>query len=63
MCVSSGLIAEFQALPPTAETRAVINANADGILYLNVDDPGVLTDADDPEAYSRLTGKSLEPAR
>jgi len=63
VCVASSLIPEFRALPPTAETRAVINANADGILYLDVDDPGILTDADDPEAYARLTGRTLDPAK
>jgi molybdenum cofactor cytidylyltransferase len=61
VCAAPSLIPEFLALPPTAETRQVINAHADSILYLDVDDPGVLADADDPAAYVRLTGKSLEP--
>jgi molybdenum cofactor cytidylyltransferase len=60
VCAARTLAEEFLALPPTAETRQVINAHVDGILYLDVDDPGVLVDADDPEAYARLTGKALE---
>ena len=63
VCVAAALIPEFLALPPTAETRQVINAHAGATMYLDVDDPGVHTDADDPAAYSRLTGKVLEPAR
>lgn len=59
--VSCTLIAEFLSLPPTAETRQVINAHADAIRYLDLDDPGILVDADDPAAYARLTGKALEP--
>ncbi|HXP84042.1 MAG TPA: nucleotidyltransferase family protein [Bryobacteraceae bacterium] len=63
VCAAPALVQEFLALPPTAETRQVINARADRILYLDVDDPGVLADADDPAAYARLTGKHLEPVR
>jgi molybdenum cofactor cytidylyltransferase len=63
VCAARTLAQEFLALPPTAETRQVINARADQILYLDVDDPGVLADADDPAAYARLTGKDLEPVR
>jgi len=60
VCVARTLVQDFLALPPTAETRQVINTHVDGILYLDVDDPGVLADADDPAAYERLTGKALE---
>jgi molybdenum cofactor cytidylyltransferase len=60
VCAARTIAEEFLALPPTAETRQVINAHVDGILYLDVDDPGVLADADDPAAYARLTGKALE---
>jgi molybdenum cofactor cytidylyltransferase len=64
VCAARTLAQEFLALPPTAETRQVINhyseGTAGGILYLDVDDPGVLADADDPAAYARLTGKALE---
>jgi len=52
--VTAALAPEFLALPPTAETRQVINTHASEILYVDVDDPGVLADADDPAAYARL---------
>jgi molybdenum cofactor cytidylyltransferase len=54
VCVRASLIAEFLALPPTAETRAVVNAHADRITYVDVDDPGVLADVDDVEAYRKI---------
>jgi CTP:molybdopterin cytidylyltransferase MocA len=63
VCVARELVAEFLALPPTAETREVINAHADSIFYLDVDDPGILADADDPAAYARLTGWTLEQVK
>jgi len=52
--VRGSLIAEFLALPPTAETRAVVNRHADRIKYVDVGDPGVLADIDDAEAYRKM---------
>jgi molybdenum cofactor cytidylyltransferase len=54
VCVRASLIAEFLALPPTAETRAVVNMHADRVTYIDVDDPGVLADVDDLEAYRKI---------
>ncbi len=54
VCVSRSLIPEFLALPPTAETRAAIDAHPDRITYLDVDDPGILADIDDAEAYRKI---------
>jgi molybdenum cofactor cytidylyltransferase len=54
VCVSRSLLADFLALPPTAETRAAIDAHPDRILYVDVDDAGVLADIDDAEAYLRM---------
>jgi molybdenum cofactor cytidylyltransferase len=54
VCARASLIAEFLALPPTAETRAVVNTHADRITYIDVDDPGVLADVDDAEAYRKI---------
>lgn len=48
------LAAEFLALPPTAEARDVVHAHVDRTEYVEVDDPGIFTDIDDPEAYRRL---------
>ena len=54
VCAARSTIAEFLALPPTAETRAVVNLHADEIEYLEVEDPGVLADIDNLEAYRKI---------
>lgn len=54
VCVAGWLAQEFLAMPPTAETRAVVNRHESAIRYLDLDDPGVLIDVDDPEAYRAL---------
>ena len=46
------IIAELLALPPTAQPRDLLKSHAH---YLDVDDPGVLTDIDTPAAYHLLT--------
>ena len=55
VCAAASTITEFQALPPTAETRAIVNLHADEIAYLDVDDPGILADIDTREAYQEMT--------
>jgi molybdenum cofactor cytidylyltransferase len=50
------LIPEFLALPGTAQARDVIHRHVDRTLYVDVDDPGILRDIDDPEAYRELIG-------
>lgn len=52
--ISRSLIPEFLSLPPTAETRAAIDAHPNRITYLDVDDPGILADIDDIEAYRKI---------
>ncbi|MCU1334801.1 MAG: hypothetical protein JWO19_382 [Bryobacterales bacterium] len=48
------IAAEFLALPPTAEAREVVHAHVNRTEYVDVDDAGIFTDVDDPEAYRRL---------
>jgi molybdenum cofactor cytidylyltransferase len=55
VCAAASTIVEFLALPPTAETRAIVNKHADEIAYLDVDDPGILADIDTREAYKEMT--------
>ena len=55
VCAAASTIAEFLALPPTAETRAIVNRHAAEIAYLDVDDPGILADIDTVEAYKEMT--------
>ena len=55
--VKGSLAHEFLALPPTEETRVVVNRYADAIRYIDLDDAGVLADVDDPEAYRALVAR------
>ena len=48
------IAAEFLALAPTAEAREVVHAHVDRTEYVEVDDAGIFTDVDDPEAYRLL---------
>jgi molybdenum cofactor cytidylyltransferase len=45
---------ELLALPPTGQARDVVHAHRDRTQYVDVDDPGIFADIDDPEAYRRL---------
>jgi len=51
---SRGLMAEFLALPPAGAARDVVRAHAHETAFLDLDDPGIVTDVDDPEAYRML---------
>jgi CTP:molybdopterin cytidylyltransferase MocA len=48
------IAAELLALPSTAEAREVVHAHVDQTEYVDVNDAGIFTDVDDPEAYRRL---------
>ncbi len=54
MFFTVGLIPEFLELPPDSQAKEVMNRRAGSIRYVDVDDPGILDDVDDPAAYSRL---------
>jgi molybdenum cofactor cytidylyltransferase len=56
---SRELIAEFLALPETGAARDVVSNHAAETEFLDLDDPGILADIDDPEAYRGLTGAGL----
>lgn len=57
------VLAMLEAADPALGARAVMRALAiaGGVLDLDVDDPGVLTDIDTPEDYARITGGSTPP--
>ena len=50
---------ELLALPPTAEAREVVHAHVDRTEYVDLDDPGIFADIDDPEAYRRLKEQAV----
>jgi len=53
---SRGLIAAFLALPEDGAARDLVRAHAAETAFLDLDDPGVAADIDDPEQYARLVG-------
>jgi molybdenum cofactor cytidylyltransferase len=56
--ISRSLIPEFLALPASSSAKEAIARHATGINYIDVDDPGILADVDDPPAYARLLAGS-----
>lgn len=48
------IAAELLALPSGAQARDVIHGHIPRTQYVDVDDPGILTDVDDPAAYRHL---------
>lgn len=52
------LLAEFLALPLTAQAKDIVHAYVPRTEYLDVDDPGILADIDDRAAYEQLLEKS-----
>jgi molybdenum cofactor cytidylyltransferase len=57
--LSRDLIPEFLALPVNGAARDVVRSHALQTEFLDVDDPGILADIDDPVAYRNLTGAAL----
>ncbi len=55
---TAGLIPEFLQLPPEAEARIVIRRNIAHTSYADVEDPGILKDIDDPQAYAELLAET-----
>src|SRR5665213_3032745 len=52
---SRAIADELLALPPTAMASDVIHRHIPQTVYIDVNDPGILTDIDDREAYRRLS--------
>ncbi len=48
---------EFVAEPPTSKLSDLINRNSALIQYLDLDDPGVCDDIDDPQVYRELLAR------
>jgi molybdenum cofactor cytidylyltransferase len=53
------LASEFLALSDTGAARDIVRAHAAETEFLDLDDPGVVADIDDPVAYGRLMGAQL----
>ncbi len=50
------LASEFLALPAGGAARDVVRRHADRTEFLDLDDPGIVADIDDPAAYRALAG-------
>jgi molybdenum cofactor cytidylyltransferase len=53
---SRELVPEFLALPETGAARDVVRRHESSTVFLDVDDPGIVADIDDPAAYRSLMG-------
>lgn len=56
VCAARRFISEFLELPIEAQASQIIHLHASQACYVDVDDPGILRDVDDPEAYRSLGG-------
>ncbi|SPF52479.1 conserved hypothetical protein [Candidatus Sulfopaludibacter sp. SbA4] len=57
--ISPTLIPEFLALPKDGAARDVVRRHAAETEFIDVNDPGILADIDDPEAYRSLIGAGV----
>ena len=53
---SRALIPEFLAIPPGGAANDVVHRHRGETQFLDLNDPGIVADIDDPDAYRRLTG-------
>lgn len=56
---SRELIPELLAIPTGGAANEVVRAHRAETEFLDLDDPGVVADIDDPEAYRQLTGATV----
>jgi molybdenum cofactor cytidylyltransferase len=56
---SRELISEFLALPPGGAARDVVARHRAETEFLDLDDPGITADIDDPETFRAFTGHAL----
>jgi len=56
---SRDLITEFLAIPEGGAANEVVHRHRPETQFIDLDDPGIVADIDDPEAYRQLTGASL----
>jgi molybdenum cofactor cytidylyltransferase len=61
VCCARELIPEFLSLPAGGAARDVVHRHRDRTACVEVNDPGIHEDADDPEAYRRLSSAPLRP--
>jgi molybdenum cofactor cytidylyltransferase len=55
--LSAGIAREFLAEPDNSKVRDVIDRHTNRIRYIDVDDPGIRDDVDDPALYEALLAR------
>ncbi len=60
VCAVRSLADEFLALSTAGQARDVVHQHVAHTAYLEVDDPGILRDVDDPEAYRQMVEASQQ---
>ncbi|MGA2986600.1 MAG: nucleotidyltransferase family protein [Terriglobia bacterium] len=58
--ISQELFSELLALPPEEAANTIIRKYRDATQFVEVADPGILIDVDDPETYERLVESSRQ---
>lgn len=58
VCIARPVIAELLALPAGAKASDVIHRHVPQTVYVEVDDPAVITDVDSPAAYADLLARN-----
>jgi molybdenum cofactor cytidylyltransferase len=56
---SRELIPEFLAIPGGGAANEVVHGHRAETQFLDLNDPGIVADIDDPEAYRQLTGAGV----
>jgi CTP:molybdopterin cytidylyltransferase MocA len=59
VCIARALATELLELPASAQASDVIHRYKNQTTYLPVDDPGIVSDIDDREAYAELLQSRL----
>jgi molybdenum cofactor cytidylyltransferase len=62
VALRKSIIDELLAEPPDSRIHDVIDRHSGEIEYIEVNDPGIRDDVDDPAAYERLMLREAEPA-
>ncbi|HYL77587.1 MAG TPA: nucleotidyltransferase family protein [Bryobacteraceae bacterium] len=57
VCIARPPIAELLALQATSQASEIIHRYRSETVYVDVDDPGVTIDVDDPKAYAELVAR------
>jgi molybdenum cofactor cytidylyltransferase len=61
--VGAGLVADIARIPPSAGLRQLWRDRADRVLEIEIDDPGILENLDDPETYERVLRQAEKELR